>query len=441
MKRSESYTERFARLAPQTLVPALPAESQGFLRRTAETYRLTFQELRKLALAARDLEMWREQSLESWWSTAEQEVVETGRDRKQALLGRLELHLEELTKSAKVYPSPPLAGLARQPHRVVESDGPATILGRCPAYSDKTVCCGLYTLDAATGCAFSCTYCSIKTFYGDKIELITDLGERLQEVELDRDRFYHIGTGQASDSLVWGNRHGTLDALCQFAARHPNVLLELKTKADNIDYLLRRDLPANLVCSWSLNTDTVIQNEEHGTASLAGRLRAAHKLARRGCRIAFHFHPLVTYRGWREEYGSLAGRLLAEFSPEQVAYVSMGSMTFIRPVMREIRRLGGESKVLQMPMVPDPLGKLTYPDEIKIELYRCVHQTLRPWWDKVFFYLCMEPQPIWQAVLGRSYSSNEEFERDFSRLLTGWGHDGIVSPRAAHSHRRRAVVT
>ncbi len=417
MKRTESYAEKFERLAPQTLTPALPAESQSFLRRIAGTYQLTFQELRKLALAARDLEMWREPSLESWWTAAEREVAETGRERKQALLRRLELHLEELTEADKVYPSPPLSGLARRPHRIVESGGPATILGRCPAYSDMTVCCGLYTLDAAMGCPFGCTYCSIKTFYGDKIELITDLVDRLEGVELDPDRFYHVGTGQASDSLVWGNRHGTLEALCEFAARHPNVLLELKTKADNIDYLLRHDLPDNLVCSWSLNTDTVISNEEHGTASLAGRLRAARKLADRGCRIAFHFHPLVTYRGWREEYGSLAGRLLADFSPEHVAFVSMGSMTFIRPVIREIRRLGGESKVLQMPMVPDPLGKLTYPAGTKIELYHCIHQTLRPWWDKVFFYLCMEPQPIWRAALGRSYDSNEEFERDFSGLL------------------------
>ena len=78
-----------------------------------------------------------------------------------------------------------------------------------------------------------------------------------------------------SDSLAWGNRHGVLDALFGFAREHPNARLELKTKSDRIDYLLRHEIPHNVVCSWWLNTDTIIRNEEHGTATLNGRLQAA----------------------------------------------------------------------------------------------------------------------------------------------------------------------
>jgi spore photoproduct lyase len=403
-----------------TLAAVLAPEARGFVRRLAETYRFTFQELRTVAQAARDLEMWREEPLAEWWQRAEAGVDRNGRERKKSLLRRLDQHLTTLKRVEKEYASPPLAGPPRRDVRLVESEAPGGIFGRCPAHSEKTVCCRLHTIDAVVGCAFGCSYCTIQTFHGDRAELRADLADRLRELDLDPDRFHHVGTGQASDSLVWGNRGGQLDALFDFATRHPNSLLELKTKSDNIRYLLERRPPANVVCSWSLNTEAVIRNEEHGTASLERRLRAARTVAERGLRVGFHFHPMVSYRGWRGDYGDLAKRLAAEFSAPAVAFVSMGSPTFIRPVVQEIRRRGGETRILQMPMVADPHGKQTYPADLKVELYRHLYGALRPWHDSVFFYLCMETAAIWEAVFGRSYARNEEFEQAFARRAAGY---------------------
>ena len=320
-----------------------------------------------------------------------------------------------LAAAAKRYPAEGLAAPPRRRVRLERRETEAEVFGLCPAYSEQTVCCGLRTLDAVRGCSFGCSYCTIQTFYGEVAELEDGLAEKLAAIELDPDRRYHIGTGQSSDSLIWGNRNGVLDALVGFARRHPNVVLELKTKSDNVRPLLERsDLPANLVCSWSLNTETVIRNEEHGTASLERRLAAARRMADHGSRIGFHFHPMVFYDGWREEYGGIAARLRETFSPREVLFVSMGAVTFIKPVVREIRRRGGETKILQMDMVRDHNGKLTYPDETKIELFGHLFECLAPWHPEVFFYLCMEAAPIWERTLGWAYPTNEEFERAFA---------------------------
>ena len=102
---------------------------------------------------------------------------------------------------------------------------------------------------------------------------------------------YHIGTGQASDSLMFGNREGILDSLFEFARENPNVILEFKTKSDNISYFLENAVPKNILLTWSLNTPTIIQNEEHLTASLDKRINAARKMADKGIKVGFHFHP------------------------------------------------------------------------------------------------------------------------------------------------------
>ena len=410
---SAEYQQKLARMESSTLLPVLEVAEARFIRGLARTYRFTYQELRQVSLAARDLGMWREPALQIWWEGTERTTTGAGKYRKKALLQELAKHVATLAASAKVYPE---SGSAARPRRRVQLQEKKTsrrVLGLCPAYSEETVCCGLHTLDAVRGCPFSCSYCTIQTFYGESAELEEDLAGKLADLDLDPHRKYHIGTGQASDSLVWGNRGGILDALLGFAADNPNVLLELKTKSENVSYLVEREIPGNVVCSWTLNTATVIANEEKGAASLEQRLRAARRTADQGIPVSFHFHPMVFYAGGEHDYPDLVRRVLEMFSPAEISFISMGSVTMIKPVVQEIRRRGGETKILQMEMVQDHHGKLTYPDEVKLSLFKSLYGAFAPWHKEVFFYLCMETAAIWQQVLGFAYPTNSEFETDF----------------------------
>ncbi|MCH7681191.1 hypothetical protein IID10_17800, partial [candidate division KSB1 bacterium] len=247
----------------------------------------------------------------------------------------------------------------------------------------------------------------------DKFIFDAGFAEKLKSIDLEPDRFYHFGTGQSSDALLWGNRDGILDALCKFAADNPNILLEFKTKSNKVRYFLENEVPHNIVCSWSLNPPTIIQNEEHFTANLNERLEAARLVADRGIKVSFHFHPMVYYQGWERDYPRITSRLTNDFSPGEVLFISFGSITLIKPAIKKIRKLGNSTKILQMEMVPDPHGKLTYPDKIKIDMFSSMYHSFQAWHDKVFFYLCMEKTSIWEKSFGYVYGSNEEFEKEF----------------------------
>ncbi|MFQ5751483.1 MAG: hypothetical protein ACE5HI_05750, partial [bacterium] len=106
--------------------------------------------------------------------------------------------------------------------------------------------------------------------------------------------------------------------------------------------------------------------------------------------------------------------LLERFNPREVLFVSFGSVTLIKPAIKMIRELGASTKILQMEMAPDPHGKLTYPDNIKIRLFNTIYDAFKPWQDKVFMYLCMEKASIWEKTLGYVYNTNDEFEQDFA---------------------------
>ena len=364
--------------------------------------------------ASRDLTMWGEEDLATWWQNQTTPSVDTKRDDKKKMLTALNGYLNQIRCQEKVYrKGSRFRPQQREPNLVMAEDQDKKIYGMCPVASEKTVCCNLHTIDAVENCVYGCSYCTIQTFYEQNILFQTNIKQKLDQIEIDPHRFYHFGTGQASDSLAWGNRNGILEAHCQFAAEHPNILMEFKTKSKNIKYFTENCIPYNIVCSWSLNTPVIIENEEHFTASLDQRLAAARRLADKEIKVAFHFHPLIWHGGWRTGYQEIANRLTAIFDPDQVLFVSFGSITLIKPVIQKIRDLGNPTKTLQMELVPDPHGKLTYPDRIKIAMYRHMYEVFKPWHEKVFFYLCMEKASIWEQTLGYVYTSNTEFEQEF----------------------------
>ncbi|OOZ37743.1 SPL family radical SAM protein [Solemya velesiana gill symbiont] len=419
MSHKADYSVKFASISEQTLLNTLSDESRMFIREMAHEYRFTQQDLRQVTEIARDLQMWGESNIESVWPVASE--THTGKQEKQRILRTLVATWERYKEAANNYQLGTSIPVKKVTAEVMEKEKGKLGLGYCPVASPKTRCCNLLTLDAVDNCGYGCSYCSIQSFFtGDQVYFDPEFADKLAALSIDPEKTYHIGTGQSSDSLMWGNSHGVLQAQIEFARKHPNVILEFKTKSANVSYLLNHDLPPNIICSWSLNTPTIISNEEHASAPLEKRLDAAKHLAEKGVIVGFHFHPMIHYQGWKEEYADLFNILQTSFfDPKQVAMVSLGTLTFIKPVIKKIREQGSRSQILKMPMV-DTEGKLSYPGEIKLELFSHAYNSFSSQWQKeVFFYLCMENHNIWKPVFGIEYESNEAFEQAMKQSYSG----------------------
>jgi len=411
-----NYDEKFNQHTKRSLFNYLEKDHQKFIKDLAQEYLFTAQELRLISEITRDFEMWQIENLKGWWIGNHKRYELKGRQLKKRMIEDLKNHWLSLKSEPKDYSLPSIGRPMRNKTTIEEKDSGPQIIGDCPVASDDTVCCNLRTLDVVQSCGFDCSYCSIQSFYSDnKVFLESDLQAKLEEIshELDPNKIHHIGTGQSSDSLMWGNTHGLMDQLNQFARNNDNVVLELKTKSKNIDYLLNNPISSNIITSWSLNTSKVIQHEEHLTATLDERINSAKQVAAKGSLIAFHFHPIVYYQNWEEEYVEIFKRLLNEFHPKQIAFISFGTLTFTKSVIGQIRKRSIYSKILQMNF-EDAAGKLSYPPALKEKLFQVAYQTFRPWHSQVFFYLCMEDSKFWHSTFKYTYDNNGQFESDLS---------------------------
>jgi len=399
----DRYEDKFNSSIQNSFFHKLSAEQQEFIRSKAREYKFSFQEIKQIIDIARDLEMWGEKNII--------EIFPEHRQKK-VVFSRLVKEYENIRKKPNSYENFILKNRREEQKFNFNTEAKEGFgLGLCPVASEKTRCCNLLTLDAVESCGFDCSYCSIQSFYNQNtITFDSNFAKKLKNLTLDQNKTYHIGTGQSSDSLLWGNREGVLDALFEFARTNPNVILEFKTKSDNIKYILENEVPKNILCTWSLNTDTIIKNEEHLTASLDERIGAARKVADKGVKVGFHFHPIVEYENYLSEYETLYRRLIGEFRSEEVALVSFGTLTFIKPVIKKLRDREFKSKITQMPFV-DAGGKSSYPQETKIEMFKHAYNSFKDWHNDIFFYLCMEEHGMWKEAFGYQYSTNNDFER------------------------------
>ena len=402
-------TSKLSVFSDNPLYANLDARNQRFIMQKAGQFRLTHQDICQLLEIATDFEMWQSGFIDEFWDESGIERLQGG-NRKRKILNQIR---ENWLTTKSALPKYDKHDVEKQPPAEIVfktklDDNP--VLGPCPVFSPKTRCCNLQTLDLVINCGYDCSYCSIQSFYhNDQILFHENLAEKLAKIEINPNQTYHIGTGQSSDSLLWGNRNEVLDLIFDWVRDKPNVILELKTKSANVNYLLNNDIPSNVIVTWSLNTQTVVENEEHHTAPLKSRLSAARRVAAKGVVVGFHLHPIVAFEGWQQEYTDLVTQVTSDFDAKQVALVSLGTLTFIKPVIKQLRQRKLKSKILQMPF-EDAAGKASYPLEFKKELFKTVYDSFRPWHGKVFFYLCMEDSTLWPDVFGYEYQSNAEFE-------------------------------
>lgn len=281
----------------------------------------------------------------------------------------------------------------------------------CPG-TNNYICCGYRILNVGTNCPMDCSYCILQAYFNNPyIRIFSNLEEQLQAVLEQIDsapgRIHRIGTGEFTDSLAVDHLTGWAEMLIPPFSARKNVVLEFKTKSDNIDGLLRASERDRIVVSWSLNNSFVSTKEEHGAPSVRKRLDAARRCQREGFVVGFHFDPLVAHPGWRDDYRRAVDLLETMIDPDRVIWISMGALRFMPALKQVIRDRHPETRILDGEFIQGLDGKMRYFKPIRIEMYNAVSGMLIDWHREPGLYLCMESDEVWKESMGWSPGSSE----------------------------------
>ena len=96
-----NYPKKFESFRDKTLFEKMDIIQQEFIKNIAFEYKFTFQEFRQIVEAARDLELWQENDLKSWWQN---KFDETNNQNKKTILYELKDYLNQLKSQPSIYP-------------------------------------------------------------------------------------------------------------------------------------------------------------------------------------------------------------------------------------------------------------------------------------------------------------------------------------------------
>ena len=296
-------------------------------------------------------------------------------------------------------------------------------MGTCATFNEKYLCCNVHVLKSVHNCPFECSYCFLQNYLTDgATKIVYDINTLMEEVKakisIEPGRLFRIGTWELGDSLAHENETGQASALIREFARLDNAVLELKTKSDCVDPILPVIHNGKTIISWSLNTEQVINTEEHKTASLKKRLSAMAKVSRAGYMIGLHFDPMIYHNDWEKGYSSLVRQVFEAVTADRIAWISMGSLRFNPEMKKKIENNYPSSRLTCAEMVLGDDAKVRYVKPLRVNMYQHLYkELLKHVSDSTLIYLCMERWDVWDKVFGHHPDSIEHLDYLFAKSL------------------------
>ncbi len=313
---------------------------------------------------------------------------------------------------------------------------------RCPGARPGLTCCNYFVLNLGSQCNMNCSYCYLQSFVNSPVmKIYANIETALDELSaLGKDlgnESLRVGTGETTDSLSFDPLTLYSRRLIEYFRNYPNWRLEFKTKSSQVEQFLNVEHAGNVVVSFSINPQNVIEHEEYGTASLESRLRAARIARDKKFQVAFHIDPMIWHLGWQDSYRSLVRQVCATFAPQDINVISVGALRFQpeqRHMMRErfwkSRGDGQEwgpehqrerqptSWVVGAEMFSSSDGKLRYDQRLREEMLHFVVNEFRQNSREWPIFLCMETPEVWLNAMNSLPKSNELVAPLFNHSLT-----------------------
>jgi len=264
--------------------------------------------------------------------------------------------------------------------------------------------CGYWILNIGFGCPMDCSYCFLQLYSNAPGFIlpanIDEYVEHVKDFDSKAAGRVRIGTGEFTDSLALDRYTGYSSRLIPAFGKCKNLTLELKTKHADIDNVLNESPNDNVVISWSVNVPDLADRYEKGGAPMKDRLNAAREAVKRGYKVGFHFDPIIYHRGWKDAYKNVVSDIFSnEAMRRNTLWISLGTLRYV-PGLKQVaeQRFSDNNLYYDGEFFEDTDGKMRYPREIRLDIYRAMASSIKDMSPECWVYLCMEPEDMWRAA-------------------------------------------
>ena len=170
-------------------------------------------------------------------------------------------------------------------------------------------------------CIYDCRYCFLQGMYSSaNYVLFVNYEDFERQIEMTINT--HSGkevaffSGYDCDSLALENVTQFASFILPFFKKHPDAVLELRTKSVQLKPLMTLNPISNCIVAFSLMPNQISRLLDKRAPSIDKRLGAMKKLALRGWKLGLRFDPLIHGKGWKNLYTELIEKIFEDIPVE-----------------------------------------------------------------------------------------------------------------------------
>lgn len=189
-------------------------------------------------------------------------------------------------------------------------------------------------------CLYDCDYCYLQGMYpSGALVVFVNLEDYFKELDrlLEQHPVY-LCCSYDSDLTALSGLLPHASAFCDYAKKHPDLRLELRTKSAALPFI--RALPAakNIVMAFTLSPQELITRYEHFTPSLTARLATAKEAANKGFSLRLCFDPILDIPDAEMLYSTLVDKVFSVLTPEEITDISLGVFRLSKDYLKQLKK-------------------------------------------------------------------------------------------------------
>lgn len=189
-------------------------------------------------------------------------------------------------------------------------------------------------------CIYDCDYCYLQGMYpGGNIVVFVNLEDYFTALEaLLKKHPVYLCCSYDSDLTALNGLFPHAEEFCRYAATHPALRLELRTKSAALPFIKKLPAANNIIMAFTLSPQEIIDRYEHYTPSLQARLAAAKAAAAKGFSLRLCIDPILDIPMAETFYTVLIEQTFSVLTAEEISDISLGVFRLSKDYLKQLKK-------------------------------------------------------------------------------------------------------
>ncbi len=249
-----------------------------------------------------------------------------------------------------------------------------------------------YYFSHMLNCMYDCRYCFLQGMY-NSANYVLFINYESFEQEMEHIVAAHQGesvglfSGYDCDSLALEPVTQFVDYFLDFFAKHPQAILELRTKSTQVRTLLDREPLSNCLVAFSFTAEPISNALEHKVPKVQKRLDALGRVQQAGWPIGLRFDPVIYSDTYQGDFTKLCEQVFAVVDTQKLHSVSLGAFRLPQQFMTKMVNLYPDEKLFASQFEKQG-AMISYPEDLEQEMMAYCESVLFNYINADQFFYC-----------------------------------------------------